>query len=282
MHYHSRLRSKTNSIWDPGWRNLCYFLVTAFLFLGGCATRTPFVSSVPHAAPSESIWQTFRQTQSSLPAQESLLCKATLTVISHDQHNRLRLSLWGNTPAPLRATLSSGLGLSLAEWREENEKWTFFFPQENKAYLHKNGFQGLAALGIDLPLSLKDLAQIIFLSLDTMIPEEFISSRSIPEGNREFSLAESTSPIRSVTLDSRALPVSFAGVQPRPWKLEIDELLFLDIGRPAIKIMSLQFADGKMIIMAIKEAVIKNEPWSEQSTALPLPADTVIVPLDQF
>lgn len=252
--------------------------------LSGCATRIPpgMELDTPKAA-----WTAFRRNYCVRPEGEGLRVRASLyysRITPTKRTNRTLVSLWGDFGGSMRLDVSASIGTLLAHIREDRSGLLVFYPEDNRAYAHKNPVLGATRLGMPFPFSLAQLAHTLAGDFSGLAPRRYDATAS--EGEN-FAYTFDKGLVRRIVLDRLGRPVRLEGrtvpkrEDARQWAFAIDR--YEDAGPDAIALpdkLTLSMDNGERGVLHIKSRELMLAPWPAESLALKLPGDIAPIRLD--
>lgn len=262
----------------PGALRLGPVLATLLVLVcAGCALRTapPQVELPPAEA-----WSLFRARQEALTAApDDISLKATLYYTAEGRSNRTILELWGDREYPLRMNISAGVGTTLALMREDADGLVVYYPSENKAYVHPDSRAAMAALGLDLPFNLRDLAALLAGPATRLLPNEYASVR---DAGGLFSY---TLPPESTTGEVRLHPdgrlAGLAGHGDQPWHIDIASHKRVLAGRAYVpERLTMDVPGRQRATLRLRSLDFRATPWLPKALELEIPpqAETIVAP----
>ena len=252
--------------------------------LSGCATRIPpgLMLDTPKAA-----WAAFRQHYCVRPEGEGVRVRASLYYSRTKptrRTNRTLISLWGDFDGAMRLDVSASIGTLLAHIREDKSGLQVFYPEDQKAYAHKNSVLGATRLGMPFPFSLAELAHALVGDFSKLAPRRY--AEATVEGEN-YAYTFSSGLIRRIVLDRLGRPVRLEGLTSRSpengrqWVFSIDRFEDAPQGQVALPDkLTLSLDDGERGVLHIKSRELMLAPWPARSLALDLPEDIVPIRLD--
>ncbi|MEF8824089.1 MAG: hypothetical protein V5A74_08265 [Desulfohalobiaceae bacterium] len=251
-------------------------LVFACLLLiwggGGCAPLQREEPSIDHKE-ANSTWSEFwaRQDRGSPLTGASL--QGSLNIFTPEQKRRVTFELWGNLPTPLRLHLRAGIGATISIWEIRDNRVLIFSPRTNEAYIAANTAQATAAMGMRLPFSMPEMAQLLTGKWQDLLTRMHDGFTATPNGYA-FSL-QGEQRIERVVLDDRARVVAISGNRPYGWSMERKALTARG-GRILSRRIELTTQREEELILRVKEFEQRSSPWPEADMRLTLPQDTEI------
>ncbi|WP_319582503.1 hypothetical protein [uncultured Pseudodesulfovibrio sp.] len=252
--------------------------------LSGCATRIPpgLMLDTPKAA-----WSAFRQHYCVRPEGKGVRVGASLyysRTKPTKRTNRTLISLWGDFNGPMRLDVSASIGTLLAHIREDKSGLLVFYPEDQKAYAHKNSVLGATRLGMPFPFSLSELAHALTGDFSKLAPRRYATAQVEGE-NFAYTLSDGL--VNRIVLDRLGRPVQLEGVtshtseNARHWVFTIDRYEDAPEGQiPLPDKLTLSLDDGERGVLHIKTRELMLAAWPARSLALELPEDVVPIRLD--
>ncbi|WP_338669003.1 hypothetical protein [Pseudodesulfovibrio methanolicus] len=251
--------------------------------LSGCATRIPpgLALDTPKAA-----WSAFRQHYCVRPEGKALRVRASLyysRTRPTRRTNRTLISLWGDFDGPMRLDVSASIGTLLAHIREDRSGLLVFYPEDRKAYAHKNSVLGATRLGMPFPFSLAELGHALMGDFAALAPRRYATAEA--EGEN-YAYTFSGGLTRRIVLDRLGRPVRLEGLttdaqDARQWVFTIDRYEDVPAGQvPLPDKLTLSMDNGERGVLHIKSRELMLASWPARSLALELPEDIVPIRLD--
>lgn len=262
-------------------------LLVCMATLTGCPEPDPEISRTlsPHT-----VWEQHKalrkQTQETIPA---LTAQASLNYKTPARSGRVILKLWGNMAYPLRLDVQAGIGASAAFWREDHSGWLGFFPLQDQAFTHTSGSAGLTTMGLDMPLSLRDIAAVMSGNWAWLVPADYGTTRQATGQATQQTRARATGftytfepahftdtfgvpgAFSTAVLDAQARITELSGMTPagRQWTLKVryDD-------RQTRQPTRFTFTAGPAIqaVLRIKKFTPRRQLWKQHELALDIPA----------
>lgn len=254
--------------------------VLSLAVLSGCATRIPpdTVLTTPRDA-----WAAFRQNYCDRPDGKAIRVKASLQYSRTKparRTNRTLVSLWGDFGGTMRLDVSASIGRLLAHIREDENGLLVFYPEDNKAYTHKNAVLGATRLGMPFPFSLSVLASALAGDFSGLAPRRYAGAEQAGEN---FTYELKSGPVSRIVLDRWGRPVRFEGTTAArtDWTFDMDRYEDAANGVPPLADkLTLALDNGEQGVLHIKSLELMLAPWPAQSLELPLPEDVTPIRLD--
>ncbi len=263
---------------------LCRCLVFACLAccLSGCASFSSLLAGPKGAvnAKAEADWETFLSRLAPQNATiQAFSCQASLNYAGPKAQNRVLIRFWGNPDEALRLDLMAGIGAALSYWREGQDGFTAYVPDRNMAYVHADSRQGMAAFGVPLPYTLRELGMLLNGHWSTLVPRRYRSVRQVNlagEAGFEYQLQDKDGRDFTLILDAHARPVRLTGPGDPPWEISFSGSLE-DQGLAELpKKIVMQRADSEKVVIYIKKIERQANAWPAKSLELTLPPGTVL------
>lgn len=252
--------------------------------LSGCAVKVPPGTALD--TPKEA-WTAFRQQYCAAPEGKALLVRASLQYSRTrptKRTNRTLISLWGDFSGPMRLDVSASIGRLLAHIREDRHGLLVFYPDDDKAYAHRNSVLGATRLGMPFPFTLSELAHALMGDFSELAPRRY--AEAAPEGGN-FAYTFDKGLVDRVVVDRFGRPLRIEGRtakaldHARRWVFEIDRYGEGAAEKPALPDkLTLSLDNGEQGVLHIKSRELMLAPWPTRSLALELPEDVVPIRLD--
>jgi hypothetical protein len=239
-------------------------LLLLALFLNGCARPLP----VTEISDARILWSRFLETRNPLPPQSGFSLSGSINYASPDRSHRVLLQVWGNPEYPIRADIRAGIGAHIAFLREDHASSLAYFPRQNQAFL--SPAQGIRTPEISLPFSLMELSAISLNTWETLLPEEYLSTRFVPGIGWAYSFDDPR--IDTLVIGFDGQPVTLQGSNGRSWELSFQRWS-RDGERDYPSRMVLTLDTDERAIIAFKELTVLPKRWAEEALDLPLPPD---------
>ncbi len=241
----------------------------------GPAPESPGLEALPHP---DDVWKTFR-TSISTDQAVSFSLSAAMHYSGPKDKGRIVIQFWGNLDYPLRLDLQTGLGQTLSYWREDSTGFTAYLPDKHAAYLHKDGRLGMAAFGIQLPFTLKQMALLLNGAWSELAPAHYTTVRPVKDKGY---LYEFTAFGQRYTLiiDPAGRPLDMRTPGPESWHVTFGGALDLPgLEKLPKKITMTRTADQKAVLV-LKKLQQSPNPYAKDKLELELPPDTDIFLLE--
>lgn len=247
-----------------------FLILCLAAFVCACA---PKMSTVPDQAENrlEGIWQHMQAYDNY--SEKPYRAQLSLRFGTEGDTRRVTAILWGNNDNRLRLDVMAGVGAIIAKVMEDGEHFLIFTPRENKAYFHDGPNSPLLKIGVPLPFTLAQLADLLNARYGAVFGQKYRDATLVDNDSARFNLEEG--PQGELVVDSQGLPQSWE--QPRGWKMAIT---YDDASRPH----SLKLANpaGKKAILLVKEWENPAQPFTAEQMALQVPDGVPLLPLSKY
>ena len=192
---------------------------------------------------------------------------------------RIIIQFWGNLAYPLRLDLQTGLGQTLSYWREDANGFTAYLPDKHSAYLHKDGRLGMAAFGIQLPFTLKQMALLLNGAWSELTPEHYTTVRPVKDKGYlyHFTAFDQT---YSMIIDLTGKPLEMRTPGPEPWHVAFSGVMELPGLEKLPKKITMTQTTNQKAVLVLKKLQQTPQPYPEDKLELELPPDTDIFLLE--
>lgn len=256
---------------------LCLLLLAAGFCCSSCAPKTPR-PDIEKTHPDE-VWQRFLQRFPDTGRAPAFSLEASLHYLGTKNQSRVILDFWGNLDLPLRMDLKTGFGSLLSLWREDSNEFMAYIPDKESVYLHKDSRLGMIAFGIDLPLSLRELALLLNGHWQGLIPGQYATVRRKDTQGLSFTFGQHGKEY-SLLLDTSGTPLAMRTPAPTAWDLEFSGSL-ADKGFPNLPgKITMRNDSGDRAILLVKDIKQRSDPWPDNALRLDLPENTKMLLLD--
>jgi len=248
-------------------------LLFALALAAGCAKH-----AVPPPAPAAELWQAFEARRAEAArGLAGLKATASLHYSDPQRKNRVTLSLWGDPRLPLRLDLSAGFGSTFAMIREARGGWSGYLPERRTLYTSDSAQHGQAALGLDLPFSLKELAGVAAGTYAGLAPKDFETAEPAADGGWTYTFSGAS--VTSMTLDEAGRPVVFAGRSSGgDWTMALSQ--HGEDAPAAPGKIAIQSGGEASAVLRVKTLERQADPWPAAALALTPPPGTAVTRLD--
>lgn len=236
--------------------------------------QEPDAQQLPH--PDE-VWNTFRASAAADAASFSLT--AAMHYSGPKDKGRVVIHFWGNLNYPLRLDLQTGLGQTLSYWREDAGGFTAYLPDKHAAYLHKDGRLGMAAFGIRLPFTLRQMALLLNGAWGELAPQHYTTVRPVKDKGYLFEFKAFDAPY-SMIIDTGGRPLEMRTPAPNPWHIAFTGALDLPGLEKLPKKITMKQAANQKAVLVLKKLQQTPTPYPKDKLELELPPDTDIFLLE--
>ena len=246
---------------------LAILLVGGMVLLAGCARKTELFPPGMHPR-AQDVWERFESGGELEPSFSALDLSASLNYSGPGRKGRVVLHFWGNLNYPLRLDVRTGLGPIVAYCREDAGGFLAYVPSRKSAWLFPDGKMGMAAFGVELPFTLKQLGLILAGRAGEVFPEGYASATLVPEQGFEYVFFEELKPAK-VLVDFFSRPLRWTGAGEIPWRIEFGRYKDTQDSLP----VRLKFFRGEVLraILSVKDAELLDVPWDEKQMELAVP-----------
>lgn len=256
---------------------LCLLLLVVGVWCASCAPKAPR-PDIQALHPDE-VWQRFLQRFPDTNRAPAFSLEASLHYLGAKNQSRVILDFWGNLDLPLRMDLKTGFGSLLSLWREDPSEFMAYIPDKESVYLHQDSRRGMIAFGIDLPLSLRELALLLNGHWQGLIPGHYATVRKKDHQGLYFTFRQNGREYR-LLLDGSGTPLALRTPAPMPWDLEFSGDLE-GKGFPNLPAkITMRNDSGDRAILLIKDIKQRPDPWPDAALRLDLPENTRMMLLD--
>lgn len=242
-------------------------VILLVLLLCACGQKMTPPSEVPEASIAER-WQKMQAMGDNQPWRLQL----SLRFGSEGDTRRVTALLWGNNEDSMRLDVQAGVGATIAKAVSEGDSFLLYSPQENKAYWHEGDNRPLLRIGIPLPFTLAQLADILNGRYGRVFGTNYLKAEAA--GSQLIAYTLEKKPGGQLELDAAGLPQKWQG---KDWRLTFS---YADSYLPK----SLRFTakNGKLAILLIKARETPKAPFTPAQMELVLPQGTEMLPLAAY
>ncbi len=246
---------------------LAVLVLGGVVLLAGCARKTELFPPAMHPR-AQDVWERFESGGELEPSLSALDISASLNYSGPGRKGRVVLRFWGNLNYPLRLDVRTGLGPIVAYCREDAGGFLAYVPSRKSAWLYPDGRVGMAAFGVELPFTLKQLGLILAGRAGEVFPEGYASATLAPEQGFEYVFSEESNPAK-VLVDFVSRPLRWTGAGETPWRIEFGRYKDAHESLP----VRLKFFRGEVLraILSVKDAEFLDLPWDEKQLELAVP-----------
>ena len=217
-------------------------------------------------------WRAFKAGADANFQGRDFLLQASINLFGKNRSDRLVITAWGRMDGIVRADIEAGIGKTLAMWIQKPDRWTAFYPMQNKAYYHQDSRTGMNLLGFPSPCTLKELVALCTARLQNFVPDHFQEISDCGPACLRFTF-DSDSPAASVDLGPGGQLLAVSG--HRGWSVRYAPF---DAATGPER-LDLFIDNETKAVIRIKQYSIRSEPWPASSLDLPLPEETPVLRL---
>lgn len=244
-----------------------YLIIFFALLLCACAQKTmpPEPGEQDRAAQ---IWEKMQSAGEESPYR----IQFSLRFGEEGDTRRVTGLLWGNDARDLRMDIMAGVGALIAKIRDDENHFSLYSTQDNKLYFHDGSNKPLLKIGMPLPFSISQLANLLNGNYGAVFGKNY------KEGNFNNNMAIyklDTPPGGTLRVNGNALP--------EEWKQGGDGwILRIATGEDNLpKSLRLSNGEGKKAIILVKERE-KSAPFDTGQMDLKVPSSAGRLPLAKY
>ena len=223
------------------------------------------------------LWAGFQNTYRFDDTGKGLAMKASMHYKGKRKSVRAVLDLWGNIPSPIRLNAQATLGANLAFILQDENRWIAVMPQEDKAYTHADPVYGQAALGLPIPLTLKEMAFFATGSYADLFPNNFSSFSKTDYG---VMFHFDTGPMTMLGLSYSGKPVELYMDHSRQHRVTLDKFEKTFKNRPELATKVTVTGPEEKAVLRIKSVELNIDPWPESALELKIPDTSEVINLN--
>lgn len=244
--------------------------IIALVFaLWACASRAPTPDQPDAMAP----WQTMLQ--ESARAAHPYRLQLAMRFGQEGDTRRITALLWGNGDARLRLDIMAGIGATLARISDSDTAFLLYSPREDRAYLQEGSSRPILKIGVPVPFTLRQLAELLTGQYAMAFGQEPASGPTLKDGLACYMLE---GPLAGeLTLRPDGAPVEWRQAHGG-WSIRFacDE----DSRLP--KSIRLANINGKFAFISVKERETVEQPFDAAQLEIKLPSHIKPLPLAQY
>ncbi|MCR5814137.1 MAG: hypothetical protein K6G15_06565 [Desulfovibrio sp.] len=250
---------------------LCIALFFPFLLVS-CAPQRLAPGPEDQAA-AQKLWQSYLdQKPDSAPFRLSL----SLRIGKKGDSRRVTALLWGNNTQVLRLDVLAGVGATLAKVSQKPNDFLLVAPVDSKAYWHHGSSRPRLKLGVPLPLSLPDLANLLTGQEKDVFGTSYLRLEKAEQG-LAFVLDD---PLPGLLVLDAAGHIRCFDQRPlnhgQGWKID-----FVRDAAQALVKLDLTNHKGERLLLLVKNRE-QPEAFSEAQLNLEVPPGYPLLPLAQY
>jgi len=246
--------------------------------------RQPTITELPPAS-FEKYWQAYaEQAKQAEERRTAFRMKATVQYETPDNNgHRMNALIWGNPDLPVRMDLNAGIGVLVAQVREDKHHFLLHMTEEKTAYAHQGSNKPFFSIGTPLPFTLELL---IYLMNGRFGPVFGYEAGILQSSQGSRYVLGAKAPAQGVlSLSQKGLPLAWDGSPPSGmpggqgygWTMDMDyaeEDPFLP------RRLILKHNKGYSATIHIRGRETLDELFPAGRLALELPPQTAVHPLD--
>lgn len=247
-------------------KKLCILFLALLLF--ACAKK-----SVGPQTETPELGQ-YWQKMLAAPAQtDPYRMQVSLRFGSEGDTRRVTGIIWGNNDENIRLDIMAGVGAVIAKIEESGDHFLLFEPSANRAFVHDGPNRPLLKIGVPLPFTLIQLADLLNGHYARVFGSEYTDC-ALQDGVPCYNLEGDAAGVLS--LDANGLPQEWMQ-QGQGWRLAIS---YGDNNLP--KAIRLENARGKKAILLVKVRETPDKPFDQEQMRLVPPEETPVLPLSEY
>lgn len=190
---------------------------------------------------------------------------------SEGEMRRVAALMWGNNSDHLRLDVMAGVGALLARIEENGDHFVLYDPRADKTYIHDGPNRPLLKIGVPLPFTLVQLAEILNGEYGRVFGKDY-STAEIENHNFSFTFADN--PGVTLVLDNNGLPVAWRQ-SGTGWKI------FLDYSEDHLpETIRLENSNGRSAILSVKKRETPESSFPTDRLVINVPDDAL--PLSEY
>lgn len=239
-------------------------LCVLILLLTACAGKKAQESLDPTV-----LWERFcAHTNKDVPYRVAL----SLRLGQKGDTRRVTALLWGNTYSPIRLDVMAGVGSIVAKIRRTERQFLVLSPMESKAYTHEGTNQPRLKLGIPLPFTIQNLAQLVNGAYSEVFGTMAGANEQLSNTTVRYNLVE---PMQgSLVVNNKGLPLHWQ--DPKGWVMR-----FYYAPDNSLLRLHLENSRGEQFIVFVKERATP-EPFDDEAMTLAIPRSYKVLPLARY
>ncbi len=251
-----------------------FFLVLLSLALCGCPSLHQGTGG--DAVNADTAWGKFTsRADAAALTDEPFRITTNLRYTGKNGENaRVSGILWGNNTqaSPLRLDMTSSIGTTVANVREDKRTFSAYSVSENTLYTHPRGQNTLVTFGVPIPLTLHDLTLLmtgkggtLFLPANKKEP----TGQTASEKGTFFPVLKA--PLAGIIeLSEQGIPLSWREPSGNGWIITFEPDATAPM-RP--RRLIIRHPDGYEAIIVVKDISTVPQPFNEEQLTLNLPRD---------
>ncbi|MBQ9537318.1 MAG: hypothetical protein IJU79_05985 [Desulfovibrionaceae bacterium] len=250
-------------------RTFIFGLCLCLLCLTGCVKQQP---SPTLPKDNEATWQKFLA--NSTPHNPYRL-QLSLRLGMKGDTRRVTAILWGADTNTIRLDAMAGVGSVIAKIYDDRSTFLLVAPVDGKAYTHQGSNKPMLKIGIPLPLTLKNLADLLTGNPAAVFGRTHGQVTEGSKGYPSYALAERIQ--GAITLDGQGRVLTWLEKpQGRGWNMQIE---YADDNLPSR--INLENTRGERAVLLVKEREAVTTIDKSQLN-LTIPQGVKVLPLAQY
>lgn len=244
-----------------------FFIFLAFAL---CACAKPPATTAPESGDLAARWNGM----ATAPAIDGpYLMRLSFRFGKEGDTRRVTAMLWGNGEESLRLDVSAGVGATVMKIAEDGDHFLLFSSQDNKAYIHDGPNRPQLKIGVPLPFTLIQLADLLNGHYTNVFGDKYASA-SMDGDDAAYALEGIAS--GELLINAEGLPVEWRQTG-NGW------ILAIAYGEDSLpKGIKFTSDNGKMAVLLVKDRERPAEPFTSDKMSLELPPDTPTLPLADY
>lgn len=248
------------------------------LFVAGCAGK-PAAPTAPTADEAKAVFATYLAGQAGIPPAPAFSLSGSMSFSRGNRSGRLNYRLFGDYGRTVRLDLTTPIGGAYASLFEDGQAFFAFVPSRNAVYRHADTRQGAAKLGMPLPFTLRELAELTSGRLGALVPDRYGAAKKTADGYQYAFSGKAR--FASLTLDFAGNPRHLVGVGVEPWRIDLaDDEAVPGMAAPVARKLTLTTPGGATLVVRVKTLQTRPTPYPAADLELPVPPTAVEHALD--
>lgn len=240
------------------------------LLLGafGCAATG---SGKRPSGEAAAVYKTFLANQGAVKQAPAFSLAGSMSFSRGGKSGRLNYRLYGNYANPVRLDLTTPIGGSYANIREDSEEFTAYVPGRDTVYRHDDAKAGASRLGIPLPFTLREMAAMVTGRFGELAPGTYASAKKTNTGYVYTFTGDPR--LSSLTLDFEGKARHLTGRGVEPWHVNFADDEPVEGQRaPVARRITLTTPGGSSLLLRVKSLQPRPTPYPAADMDLPVPS----------